>query len=573
MKLLLLSDFNLQNFAGYLKNSGPDARLIPELAPFGQVVQILLDSSSSYWLPRPEASVVWTRPESVLPSFKALLDGHKLDQRSFFEEIDHFAALLKGAAERTPIVLVPSWTLPPHHLGHGLSDLGSAEGPLRSLLVANLRLIEAVQNTSGIYPLAACKWMSLAGSGADNPRLWYGAKIPFGNEVFKHAARDVAAALRGIRGRSRKLVVVDLDDTLWGGVVGDVGWNSLQLGGHDPLGEAFQDFQRTLKGLSRRGVALGIVSKNTEAIALEAIRSHPEMQLAIEDFAGWRINWNDKAQNLAELARDLNLGLDSVVFLDDNPAERARVREAFPEILVPDLPEDKRLYTQTLLALDCFDKPAVTAEDRTRSEMYAKERMRTEARRTAGSLDEWLATINLVVSVSPLGKSNLPRVAQLLNKTNQLNLSTRRMTEAELWEWYSKTDRYALAIKVADRFGDYGITGMMGLEKSGHRATIVDFVLSCRVMGRRVEETMLRVAVEKATRAGARFLEACYLPTAKNAPCLEFLRRSGLQEAPTNVFAWNLGIPYPADPNIRIDEANFGELNGNSIRPRTVNPQ
>jgi FkbH-like protein len=161
------------------------------------------------------------------------------------------------------------------------------------------------------------------------------------------------------------------------------------------------------------------------------------MVLRLDDFAGWRINWSDKAQNLADLVRELNLGLDSVVFIDDHPVERARVREALPEVLVPEWPEDKRLYVQALLGLDCFDKPALTDEDRQRTQMYVQERKRTEARSSVGSMDEWLASLNMVVTVYPLDQGNLARVAQLLNKTNQMNLSTRRLSEPELLAWAS----------------------------------------------------------------------------------------------------------------------------------------
>src|SRR5262249_22447003 len=160
-----------------------------------------------------------------------------------------------------------------------------------------------------------------------SPRLWYLGKIPYANEVFKEAARDVKSALRGLAGKARKLVIVDLDETLWGGIVGEDGWEHIKLGGHDPASEALADFQRELKALTRRGILLGIVSKNEEAVALAAIDKHPEMVLRRSDFTGWRINWGDKAANIVDLVNELNLGIDSVVFIDDNPSERARVRE------------------------------------------------------------------------------------------------------------------------------------------------------------------------------------------------------------------------------------------------------
>jgi FkbH-like protein len=276
------------------------------------------------------------------------------------------------------------------------------------------------------------------------------------------------------------------------------------------------------------------------------------MILRPDDFAGWRINWDDKAQNLSQLVRELNLGLDSVVFLDDNPAERARIRESFPEVLVPELPEDKRLYVQTLLALDCFNKPDVTGEDRQRVRMYAEERQRTEIRNVATSTDEWLASLKMVITASRLNKSNLTRVTQLLNKTNQMNLSTRRLSEIEYAQWSSAARRMVWAFRVEDRLGDSGLVGILGVEAEGSRAMIVDFVLSCRAMGRRVEETMLHVAVEWARQSGLKEVQATYRPTAKNQPCLEFFRRNAFRERATDEFVWDTAAAYPAVPAISL---------------------
>ncbi|MBL9201282.1 MAG: HAD-IIIC family phosphatase, partial [Opitutaceae bacterium] len=538
MKILLVSDFSLQNFAGYLQKIAAPGATEVAIAPFGQVPQVLLGAEASLWEPRPDCAVVWTRPEAVLPSFQAVLEGKPAEASAVLQEVDDFCALLEKAAARTPVLFVPTWVLPPLHAGHGLADLATPLGPVRLLMAANLRLLEKIQATKGAFPLAAAKWTELAGAAAYSPRLWYGAKVPFANDVFKQAAKDVAAALRGIRGRARKLVLLDLDDTLWGGTVGETGWEGLQLGGHDPVGEALVDFQRELKALSRRGVALGILSKNEESVALGALRAHPEMVLRPDDFAGWRINWNDKARNLAELVRELNLGLDSVVFFDDNPVERARVRETFPDVLVPELPEDKRLYVQTLLGLDCFDKPLVTDEDRERARMYVEERKRTEIRNAAGSIEDWQASLKIVVTVSALDDGNRVRVAQLLNKTNQLNLRTRRLTEAELTQWAAAPGRKVWAFRVADRLGDSGLTGVLSIETDGDRAVIADYVLSCRVMGRGVEETLLRVAADWARQADLREIEAVHLPTAKNQPCLDFFRRSGWTERAPDTFAW-----------------------------------
>lgn len=551
--MLLVSDFNLQNFATYLDRYRHELDGTSTMAPLGQVAQTLLDGTLSLWHPAASLCLVWTRPEAVLPTFQRALAGYPVDARSLDREVDEFTHAVRQAAQRVPMLLVVTWFLPPLHSGHGLLDLHAKDGAARLLMQANLHLLTALDGMPSVSALNGDRWLQMAGVGACSPRLWYGAKIPFSNDLFKLAAADVVAAVRGLRGRYRKLILVDLDDTLWGGVVGDAGWENLQLGGHDPVGEALVDFQHELKAFTRRGVALGILSKNEESVAMEAIRRHPEMVLRPEDFAGWRINWEDKAKNLAELVRELNLGTDSVVFIDDNPSERARIREAFPEVLVPDWPQDKRLYRQALLGLDCFQKPSLSEEDRQRVQMYAQDRQRADARSSLPSVEEWLASLRLSVTVRPLNPADLSRITQLLNKTNQMNLSTRRLTEPELLAWLEAPGRALWGLRVADRFGDYGLTGIVSVESTdAGQAHIIDFVLSCRVMGRRVEETMLHVAVEWARAHHRLEIRALYQATAKNRPCLEFFRRSGFAESTDGSFSWDATQAYPLPEHIQL---------------------
>jgi FkbH-like protein len=392
--------------------------------------------------------------------------------------------------------------------------------------------------------LDASRWLAVGGRSGSSAKGWYVGKVRFQGEVLAEAARDIRAAARAALGQARKLLVLDLDDTLWGGVVGDLGWPQLRLGGHDPEGEALVDFQRELKALTRRGVVLGLVSKNDEAVALEAIESHPEMVLRKADFVGWRINWQDKARNLAELAQELNLGLQSVVFIDDNPAERGRVREQLPEVLVPDWPADKLLYPQALRSLRAFDAVSLSREDAERTQLYAAERQRNELRRGAGDVEAWLQSLNIQVRAEPLTAVNQVRVAQLFNKTNQMNLSTRRLTEAELQSWAQGPGRALWAVYVADRFGDAGLTGIVSVEREGELARIVDFILSCRVFSRRVENAMAYLAVEWARKQGASQVEARYQRTAKNKPTLEFLQASGFDSADPGRFVWPASRPY-----------------------------
>jgi len=551
-RVVVRSDFNASNFANYLTNNdrmpSVTVRVDPSMKGPGLLLQRAGDEHA-----RGEVWVVWTQPHYVSQAFAEVLEGAEPNLARILDQVDEFAEAIVATARMPRAILIPSWVLPHGHRGFGLLAMRHQAGPANLLARMNLRLSERLSSYATVFVLDAQRWLQAAGADAYNPRLWHLAKIPFGNAVFQTAASETQAALRALAGDARKLVLVDLDHTLWGGIVGDDGWENLRVGGHDPIGEAYAQFQEQLKSLTRRGIILGIVSKNEEAVALEALAKHPEMRLRTDDFAAWRINWSDKAENVAAVAAELNLGLQSVVFLDDNPSERARVRASLPEVLVPELPGSPLLFPAALAGLDCFDVAAVTAEDRSRHASYQAGRARAMAQTRLGSIDEWLQTLAVKVRVGELTNGNLPRVAQLLNKTNQMNLSTRRLTAAELLEWAGRQSHYLWAFRVADKFEDAGLTGIISVAVEHEEARIVDFVLSCRVMGRQIEEAMLHQAVEHARSLGLKTLSAEYIPTAKNAPTLRFFERSGLENGDGHRFRWDLTRPYARPQHLQVE--------------------
>jgi FkbH-like protein len=528
---ILVADFTATELARELEH--PSDALGPaiaaEVAPFDQVVQALLDEQQA----QRDFMLVWTRPDRVSPAFARLLAGEPAPRAELLAEVDAFADLLL-AAKRARFTFVATWTVPRFQRGAGMLDL--REGGIgRALVDMNARLAARLDGAPSTFLLDANRWTACA---AYNPRLWYLGKVGFPREVFAEAAADVRAALRGLLGRARKLLVVDLDDTVWGGAVGDVGVEGLRLGGHDAEGEALVDFQRALLALSRRGVALAVASKNEEDVALAAMRSHPEMVLKPEHLAGWRINRDDKAHNVADLARELHVGLDAVVFIDDSQVERARVRDALPDVLVPEWPADKTRYVEALHGLRCFDAPHVSAEDQNRTALFATERARSELRAASSSLDAWLDGLGTVVRFARLDPRYAARATQLLNKTNQMNLRTRRLSESELAEWAHEPAHELWVAHVSDKLGDAGLTGILGIEVARDVASLADFVLSCRVMGRRVEETLVWFALARAREHRAAKLEAVLVPTAKNAPCKAFFE----SRAPTrdgDRFEWD----------------------------------
>jgi FkbH-like protein len=567
LDFLLISNFNLSNLAALLSKDEESPMIRAVTAPFGEVMQILLEPASELWTDTTQGVIIWTSPEGVSPSYRRLLESEETDSEELLREVDDFCNSIKAIPSHVKYIFVPSWVVGPSEKRMGLLDMDSRYGLSLVLMRMNLRLVEGLRNDSRIVVLDAARWVAFHGEKAFSRRLWYLSKTPFDFEFLKMAAAEIKAALRALTGETRKLLLVDLDETLWGGVVGDVGWQNIRLGGIDPIGEAFRDFQLGLKALKRRGVLLGIVSKNEESTALEAIRSHPEMMLRQDDFAGWRINWQDKAQNIVDLVSELNLGLQSVVFIDNSPVERARVREAFPEVLVPDWPSSPMDYTTALHRLRCFDAPLPSLEDRVRTEMYVTERKRREVRAQVTSLEQWLASLDIQVKAEPLSEASLDRATQLFNKTNQMNLSTRRLTREELWDWSQKPGRQVLVFRASDRFGDYGLVGLAGIsfqDGKERQAQLVDFILSCRAMGRKIEETMLHVAVACAQGRKAKNLRAKCIPTAKNQPCLAFFENSGLAKVDgATAYGWDTERPYSKPPFLTlIVQANNGALDG-----------
>ena len=361
-----------------------------------------------------------------------------------------------------------------------------------------------------------------------------------------------ARVLCAQRGMSRKCLVLDLDNTLWGGVLGDDGVENLVLGQGSAAGEAHLALQRYARSLKDRGVILAICSKNDPARAEEAFSSHPEMFLKRSDIAAFVANWDDKARNLETIARQLNIGIDSLVFVDDNPAERARIREALPAVAVPELPPDIAGYTRRLADAGYFEAVGFTAEDRQRAVDYAQNAQRDELRGSVQSIDEFLRGLQMTAVCGPVTPADLPRVTQLINKTNQFNPTTRRYSTEQILEMLAAPGTISLQLRLRDRFGDNGLVSVLILRPiDGHpeRLEIDTWVMSCRVFGRQLEHEALNVVVESARRAGVGEIIGTYAPTAKNSVVSDLYEKFGFQRVdteglPQGTSRWSL---LPAD--------------------------
>src|SRR5579863_47405 len=526
---LLVGDTTLDPLGRLLERDEQAPRLKTKAAPYGQIFQILLDPTHPSWTPQPDILVVWTTPQLTLPSFARLLRFEYESAQEEFDdalhEAEQFADAVLRAAGRVGTVIVPTWVLPDYERWIQSLAWRHNTGAANLLARANLVLAEKFSAASNIFLLDAAYWHAAVTQPAYDPRMFAVAKILYSQPLYAKAAAEMKAVLRGAAGLAKKVVVCDLDNTLWGGVVGDDGAQNLKLGAPDPLGECFVAFQETIKALRSRGIVLAIASKNDETLALQTIEEHPAMVLRKADFAAWRINWNDKAKNLVELAEELNLGLDSFVFLDDSPQERDQVKQLLPQVFVPDLPQSPSNYAPFLTALACFETPSLGKEDFERTAMYQAERGRKEAMESmdlSGDVESWLKSLEIEVRAAPLRKESLPRAAQLLNKTNQFNLALRRLDEKSFWDWAQEPANSTYTFHVSDRFGDFGLAALASVEVKGTEARIVDFVMSCRVMGKKVEEALLGYTLGRAQAAGAERCVALPADGPRNQPAKGF---------------------------------------------------
>ncbi len=360
-----------------------------------------------------------------------------------------------------------------------------------------------------------------------DPALWHHAK----QEIHPAAAplygdlvgRLLAAAL----GRTFKCLVLDLDNTLWGGVIGDDGIAGIKLGQGSAAGEAFAAFQRHARDLGRRGIILAVCSKNDEANALEPFAQHPDMVLRRDDIACFVANWSDKATNLRHIARRLNIGLDSLVFVDDNPAERAIVRQELPMVAVPELPDDPALYAACLADAGYFDARDITGEDLSRTAQYQTNLRREALAECETDLDSYLRGLRMRAVWSRFDRKDRTRIVQLINKTNQFNLTTRRLTDDEVAALTDDPKMLTLQIRLLDQFGDNGIVAIVAGAPDTDAIRLDLWLMSCRVLGRGLEAETLNLVAAAATRLGARRLVGRYVPTAKNGLVREHYERLG----------------------------------------------
>jgi FkbH-like protein len=507
---------------------------VPEVTVGGynQLVQDLMGSGSGAVGSEAEIVWIWSGLEDLLPS------GFANDRGSLASEpgraaalaaVDSLVAQIRNARGRTRALVLVTDFVPARRSPLGIAD-GSREQAYEDVFrSANARLLAGLRTIDGasVFPLDSVV-RRLGLDRATDPRLLLAADCRFTPELFARAATALRPYVRALKGAARKVLVLDLDNTLWGGIVGEDGWEGVRVG-DDPVGRAYARFQSAVLELQRRGVVLAINSKNNVADVEELFANRKDMPLGLDHFAAVLANWNDKAANCRAIAEELNLGLDSLVFWDDNPAERALVRESLDDVVVVEVPKDPSSWADLVTDLTWFDTLHLTAEDLQRSAMYAEDRRRREAAEVATDLGAFLASLELRVSVSPASDANIPRIVSLLGRTNQFNLTTQRHTETRIREMAADDSWSVLSYAAEDRFGQYGIVGVTIARRQPDAVEIDSLLLSCRALGKGIEDTMLAQIARLARQWEVPAIRATYIPTRKNVLIRDFLPSNRFQ--------------------------------------------
>lgn len=572
VNIAFLSTFTSEILSQYLVVECARRGLLanPYFAPFNQLEQQVLNSDSLLYQSQPNIVVLALRLEELAPNLVdrfVSLTGDNID--SEMEAVEHRISNLVSGLRRftTATVLVFDFAAP-MRMAAGLAD-STLEHPQASVVERTNGLLAGLcrQHTDVhifdysrlVQKLGRANWY--------DPKLWYLGRIPFGTEAQVITAQHLARYIRAASYPPSKCLVVDLDNTLWGGVLGEEGIGGIELGGDYP-GSVYKDFQHQLLALRDRGVLLAIASKNNEPDVEEAFSNHPDLVVKLEDFAVRQIHWGDKASSLEAIAATLNIGIDSLVFFDDSPVERAWVRSQLPEVTVIDVPESPLGYADALEYSEAFDFLTVSAEDRIRASMYQSQRKRQKLQNSSLSLEQFLSQLEIKATIGHLNQETLPRVAQLMAKTNQFNLTNRRHTAAELQELVN-SGAVALWLRVADKYGDNGLVAVaIAVTEDTNHWNIDSLVMSCRVFGRHVEIALLSRLTSEVRKRGGNIITGEYIPTSKNGMVAKLYPDHGFKTVKSDGRRWEWDLSFgevPLPGFVTIQSGDAENLNGDLI--------
>ena len=507
----------------WLAKDGFDAQIY--LAEFNTMDQTVLDPASALYRFGPDLIWLFSNHRDIQIDIPFGCPAERVDE-GIQAEVHRFVNRWGAIQAHSPAYIIQNNADLPLDRVFGNFEGSVLWGRTNVLRQFNLRLAQAV--TSGVTLFDLDYLSSVYGKRFwFDERYWYHSKHAFALDAIGFVAFRMARLVKGLKGQAQKCIVMDLDNTLWGGIIGDDGVEGIKLG-HEASGEAFVDFQKYLRKLKERGVILTICSKNQEENARLPFEGHPDMQLRLDDIAVFTANWNNKADNIREIAEVLDIGLDSLVFLDDNPVERELVRSRLPMVAVPEMPEDPARYIRALDHCCYFETNTFSQEDSERNEMYRSNAQRKGLQKRYTDVSDFLGGLEMKSFVGGFDEMNLPRIAQLINKSNQFHLTTTRYSEAQIKALMKNEDTVCRYFKLKDRFGDNGLISVIILKKINGSDLFVDtWVMSCRVLARGMEEFIQNEMIAIGKQHKASRLIGKYIPTKKNGLVAELYQRLG----------------------------------------------
>ncbi len=530
---------------------------------YGQVMQSALDPGSAINKAHCDAVLVCLDyrglPIRELPGDLAAAEA------CLARSMEDVVRISKGLRSNGKTICIFQTVARPPELLFGSLDLQTV-GTMRWLVDHVNRKLAEHAVSSGDLLLDTAALAETVGLGRwHNPTQWNVAKIPFDARFGPLYADHVGRLVGAVRGKSKRALVLDLDNTLWGGVIGDDGLDGILLGQGDATGEAHLDVQSAALSLKSRGVVLAVSSKNDEDVARKAFTDHSEMLLREKDIAIFQANWSDKATNIKAIADEMALGLESFAFLDDNSFERTLVRSRLPDVAIPELPTDPAYFARTLFAAGYFEAIAFSDDDRKRADFYRDNAIRAALKVNASDITGYLLSLRMTADFRPFDRQGLSRIAQLINKSNQFNLTTRRYTEPEVEALIDDRKAFTLQVRLTDDLGDNGMISVIICRQQGNRWLIDTWLMSCRVLGRRVEEAVLNEIAHHARELGITEIEGAYVPTSRNQMVAEHYSKLGFKHIETDANGttrWLIDIAdaLRSDLPMAIKRSGFHEL-------------
>ena len=534
VRLAVLRSFTLEPVLPLLRAgafiSGIDLQI--HLGAFNAYAQEILDPGSPVYAFQPDIVVLAAHTRDLAPELWSGFSAASAERcRAEADRLEkHFDSLIRAFRKTSKAHLVIHNLEIPALPDAGVYDAQNEDGQGAILRRVDHALQALSRSHDGVYVLDYEGLVSRHGKEAWNDeQKWSSVRLPMAASQLVHLAEAWRGFLVPLAGKTAKCAVVDLDNTLWGGVIGEDGMKGIQLG-PEGAGAPYLAFQRALLSLYHRGILLAVCSKNNEADAMEALTKHEGMAIRPDQFAAMRLNWRPKSENLKEIADDLGIGLDSLCLIDDNPVERQQVRSALPELKVLELPEQPWSRVAALMDYSGFQRVRLTTEDAERGKLYAARRESRKLESGVATREDFYRSLEQVATIRRLDAETLVRVSQLINKTNQFNLTTRRYTEQEVADMALRPGCRIFSIQVADRFADNGIVGVAIIHCLGKTCEIDSFLLSCRVINRTVETAFLSHLMQQARAEGARHMQGWFVPTKKNPPAAGFYAEHGFEE-------------------------------------------